>query len=262
MSKRLNTLGTALVALALIGPVRADEKIYEATLSSTAWVVVPRSGTAAVIDLARKRLLTNYHVVGDKTSVLIVFPYFHNGTLVTDRNFFADEAGSTALQQDGRLIKGRVIAHDAKRDLALLEVDRLPEGTRALVPAAASPRPGQRIHSIGNPAAVTALWVYTAGRVKAVFRAKFPVAVATDPKFELDARVVLVDSALYPGCSGSPAVNDQGQLIGLAQSTFDERLRGCSAFIDITEIKNFLAAHGELVELLTPLLQQGKSPRP
>jgi hypothetical protein len=48
----------------------------------------------------------------------------------------------------------------------------------------------------------------------------------------VQARIVLTDSLVNPGDSGSVVVNDQGELVAIA-SGYDPQARGCSLFIDI-----------------------------
>ena len=71
---------------------------------------------------------------------------------------------------------------DKEGDLALIRLDRVPDGVPALSSRATSPDPGQTVHSIGNPGKSGALWVYTPGKVRQVYSKKW--------KAKLDERTI------------------------------------------------------------------------
>src|SRR5437016_5661475 len=65
--------------------------LYQRTLSGTAWVIIPRGGQSGlasgwVLDVSRRLLITNYHVVGNSDNVFVVFPMFQGGTLVAEKS--------------------------------------------------------------------------------------------------------------------------------------------------------------------------------
>src|SRR5205807_7278268 len=63
----------------------SGEKIYKQTLRSTVWIIAPKgsrlasSGTGSLIDMKHKLVVTNYHVVGDSSQVLVLFPDYQKG---------------------------------------------------------------------------------------------------------------------------------------------------------------------------------------
>src|SRR5262249_41860384 len=156
-------LGMLLVVSACLAPrsVPAQsentEKIYQRLLKSTVWVVALRSkdpatnrtalatGSGSLIDRARRLVLTNYHVVDkDSEKVLVTFPVHQNGktAAVAERTFYWD------LIRNGRGIRGTVIAREPRCDLALIQLDTVPEDARQLPLARESPSPGQDVHSV------------------------------------------------------------------------------------------------------------------
>ncbi len=257
MSHRLLVRSLALViALGFLlppGPApgqqpkpKTGQEIYKDTLKATAWVVVPRgqpvngvlkvsTGTGSLIDRAKRIVITNYHVVTDADKVFVFFPAFDRGKLVAEREYYQK------LLPKGAGIQGTVIAKDMKRDLALIQLATLPDGVRVLPLAKASPSPGQRVHSIGNPGKSGALWVYTSGDVRQVYRKQWK---AGEPGriLELDAHVVETQSPTNKGDSGGPLVNDHGQLVAVTQGSAAEA-QLLSLFIDVSEVKALLAAH-------------------
>jgi S1-C subfamily serine protease len=231
------TAGTQLLA-------QSGEKIYQQTLKSTVWVVVPQgrgglvaSGTGSLIDTRKRLILTNYHVVGTKDAVMVFFPiYQKNGEVMSDRKTYLN--GKTN-------IPGKVVFRDSKKDLALIQLALLPKGAKELPLAAKSPRPGQRLHSIGNPGVSGALWAYNFGTVKQLSTKQGRTSGADG--FEIDAKVVETTSPLNPGDSGGPVVNDAGELVAVTQGHVSEgraQGAGVSIFIDVSEVKRILTSSG------------------
>src|SRR5262249_37075918 len=136
---------------------------YQNTIRSTALILVPKGdktgiGSGCVIDLNRKWVLTNQHVVEDAETVLVVFPRFENGSVIADPK-----------QYKGTALNARIVVSDYRRDLAPLEVDSIPSGTKPIAIAERSARPGQTLHSIGNSGGdIGLLWRYIPGKVRQV----------------------------------------------------------------------------------------------
>jgi S1-C subfamily serine protease len=232
------TLLLTLTVLLAAAPARADDgpAIYQRLLRSVVWIRSDRSrgfatGTGSVIDRPRRLVLTNYHVVSDNPRAVALFPAFHDGKLIAEREWYANR-----VQRDG--IKAKVIALDRKRDLALLQLDELPKEAEAIPLAPASPSPGQNVHSVGNPGDSGALWVYTPGKVRQVYFKKWQAKLGNETA-TFEAEVVETDSAINPGDSGGPLVDDKGQLIGVTQGiSLNARL--LSTFIDVSEVHHLL----------------------
>src|SRR6266581_3447410 len=95
-----------------------------------------------------------------------------------------------------------VIAVDAEGDLALLKVDAPPNLVRPLSLDRTSPQEGESVVVIGNPFGLEGS--VTNGIVS---------AVRDIPGF---GRIIQITAPISPGSSGSPVVNMQGQVIGVA----------------------------------------------
>jgi len=223
-------------------PVDNGEKIYDRTLHSTVWILMPitgtraRTGSGSVIDLNRRLILTNYHVVGDDETGFVSFPIFQNGKLVAERE---------AYRAPGKRIPAKVVARDPKRDLAVLQLEGpVPAEARAIKLAKDSPSPGQHVHSIGNPGASGALWVYTEGSVRQVYHNKIHTMDRDSGKgFDIDARVVETQSPVNQGDSGGPVVNDKGELVAVVHGHLsDSQARSMSIFIDVSEVRDMLVS--------------------
>ncbi len=226
---------TAFAVVTLLGPLpsaRADVKVYQEALGSTAWVLAKNSGetssgTGVLVDAERKLVITNYHVVGDARAAVIFFPEIKDGQPIVSRQHYL-----TNVKRLGT--RGRVVGVDRKRDLALVELEQLPSGAKAIPLATSSIGPGEQVESIGNPGATEALWVYTSGTVRAVYQKKFRTGAG-----EHDFKVVETQSPINSGDSGGPVVNSQGQLVAVSQA-ISPKARLVSYCVDITEVKDFL----------------------
>lgn len=232
----------AAIALFQFGPAAwaqdAGVRAYQNTLKSTVWVHSNRgsalaTGSGALIDRPRQLVVTNYHVVGDVDRATVFFPAFRDGRPVAEKSYYNQRARELG-------IRGRVVARDKRADLALIQIERVPNGAQALSLAPAPVQAGQTVHSIGNPGRSDALWVYTPGKVRQVYhkrwRAKVDNAVLT-----FDAQVVETDSPTNPGDSGGPLVNDKGELAAVTEGgAVDAQL--LSTFIDVSEVQRLLAS--------------------
>jgi tetratricopeptide (TPR) repeat protein len=95
-----------------------------------------------------------------------------------------------------------VVAVDAEADIALLKVDAPPNQVRSLSLDRTSPQEGESVVVIGNPFGLEGS--VTNGIVS---------AVRDIPGF---GRIIQITAPISPGSSGSPVVNMQGQVIGVA----------------------------------------------
>jgi S1-C subfamily serine protease len=220
-----------------LGPVSTPlgrEAIYAQTLKSTVWVVCrPRNGTQVtgtgwVVDGERGYVMTNEHVVGQEREVAIYFPERDtNGEVVAQREDYFHGQTPTV---------GNVIRTDPRRDLALIQLNQASRTLHSLVLSPASPRPGQEVHTVGNPGFSGALWVYTFGTVRQVYHTRNQAQTGS----RIDAMVVETQSPTNAGDSGGPVVNDRCELVAVVQSHCrDARL--VTIAIDVSEVRSFLA---------------------
>jgi S1-C subfamily serine protease len=227
------------------------EKVYQRLLKSTVWIVVPKSrdnttnrlvvttGSGSLVDRARRLVLTNYHVVRhvvgkDSEKVIVAFPVFQNGksVAVAERSFYLNLINTSGG------IRGKVIAWEEKCDLAVIQLEKVPEDARQLPLARESPSPGQDVHSVGNPGQSGALWVYTPGKVRQVYHNKWHSGTGKD-RLDLEAKIVETQSPINRGDSGGPLVNNKGELVAVTQGHLLDAQQ-LSLFIDVSEVRNFL----------------------
>lgn len=201
----------------------ANENVYETVLRSTTWIVGSEmSGSGVLIDADRKLVVTNAHIVGNDSRLTVFFPIVLQGQIECDEEYYARHADKVG-------IIATVVAVDSIRDLALLELESIPKSA-TVIEFGTSARPGQIVHSIGNPDSSDALWIYTAGYVRANYFKKM-----ADNRMQ----VVETSSPTNPGDSGGPIVDDSARLVGITQSYMTES-RLVSNGVDISEIVWFV----------------------
>ena len=235
----------AIPAADKTGPLSGKE-IYQRTLKSMVWIAhvvelgggkaALTTGSGSLIDVPQRLILTNYHVVGNEKEVRVFFPQFDKqNKLIAAKDHYLQQ-----LRMGGGLV-GTVVYADHQRDLALIKVPKLPQGTTAIPMAREGVGPGDTVHSIGNPGASDALWAYTPGAVKAVYKKTWAVKDRTEGTMNFEAQVVETTSPVNPGDSGGPLLNGQGELVAVTQGGVVSAQGTISYFIDISEVRAVLA---------------------
>lgn len=233
----------ALLLLMLSGvPLTAQEPaggsgVYKRALPAMVWIQSSRpggsaTGSGSLIDAERKLVLTNYHVVEDNPRAVAFFPEFRDGQAVPEKAYYRDRSARLA-------IPARVILTNKAADLAVLQLQRVPEGAKPLTLADASPDPGATVHSIGNAGRSGALWGYVRGTVRQVYRKKWQAQLSRKRLQTFEARVVETDSPTNPGDSGGPLLSDEGKLVGVTQGGA-LNAQSVSFFIDVSEVRAVL----------------------
>jgi HEAT repeat protein len=226
----------------------SGQKIYQYLLKSTALLIRPAGtlpdgrvkiimGSGGLLDRTNRLVLTNFHVVGDSDKVFVFFPTYKDGKLIAEQEYFFKQA------REKDAIQGKVVAKDGKIDLALLQLDRLPDGLQALPLAGARTSPGAPVYSVGHPGRSGGLWVYTEGKVRQLIHKKWKAQDSEGKDvLDCDADVVLTDSATNPGDSGGPLVNGRGEVVAVVHGS-DPGSRLVSLFIDLPEVKRLLDSY-------------------
>jgi S1-C subfamily serine protease len=226
----LSMLGLASWATAAEEADAAD--IYRGILTSTVIVQTSNSyGSGCLIDEEHKLVVTNYHVVYPNKTVEVIFPRFKDGKLLPERSAY----------KNIKAIKAKVLKSDVKRDLALLQLESLPPGVTAVKLAEKEPTPGTRIHSVGNPASTDAHWLYAWGRVRQVYQRTWESRVGQKTKLKHACRVLETVSAVNPGDSGGPVIDDNGELVGLVHG-YSKVGNQIGVMIAAAEVRDFLLA--------------------
>lgn len=238
----LTLLGSMLAGLASSD---ANPQIYESLLDNTVCILnldEKSSGTGVVVDAEKRLVVTNYHVVGKASTVAVYFSaYNKEGDLETNWKTYAGQF--EALHFDRIAAVGKVIGTWEKRDLALVQLDVIPDDVQGVKLAESSIQPGQSIHSIGNPDASDAMWVYSPGSVRAVLHKKWKYESGQ----KVESYAIETTSPINSGDSGGPVVNDQGELVGI-NASFSHYGRLFSTAVDIREVRSLLDWHTQSVQ--------------
>ncbi len=261
----MRAIVAAVLGLALTGAatraqdappaVTGGAKVYRQAVPSVAWIQSTRTGglatgSGALVDEKRRLVLTNYHVVQDNPRVTVFFPELRNGSPVPERDYYQDRAGRLG-------VPGQVVGLNKTADLAVIQIDKVPEGVKAIPLATSSPDPGEAVHAIGNAGRSGALFGYVRGTVRQVYKKKWQAALSPRNVATFDARVIETDSPTNPGDSGGPLLNDAGQLVGVTQGGATNA-KDISYFIDITEVRRVL--DGKLSPRADPDTAAAKEP--
>jgi HEAT repeat protein len=215
----------------------AGQSIASRLLKSTVWVCTrgkspPSYGGGVLVDAGEKLVLTNYQTIHAAPEVVVYFPVYDNGTLLTRP---ADYAGAAARgMQYGKGV--RVVSWDRLIDLALLSLaDRLPDGVRPIRVAPESAPPGTDVHALGAEGVDGQtfegnLWRYARGKLRQVSPVEQRAVTRTGRRA----------AALNSVDRGSPVVNDRCELLGLRATSSSPPLIDYT--IDSREVRTFLAA--------------------
>jgi HEAT repeat protein len=228
-----------LFAQSIEAPKRPE--IRDHLLKSSALVRVVAKGEAgwgsgSLVDRQNRLILTNYHVMSTIDQFSIVFPvHAKNGELLVNKDDYFDNQ----LKPKVETYNGKLLHKDSHRDLALIQLDRLPSDVQTIPLGVKSVKGADTVYSMGNAGASGGLWKFTVGTVNnEVFKKKYRTG-GLDGSFEINARIVETDSPINPGDSGGALVNDYGELVGVTQGQ-NIYAKGVSLFIDVQEARNFI----------------------
>ena len=166
------------------------------------------------------KIITNWHVIDGSDSLSV----WTKPNKMVDENFLITEVES---------YNAKLINQDKTKDLALLEVERLPINVKALSFGKFSKiRPGQTSFAIGHPEGL--LWTFTSGMISQVR----PNYVWRYKGSRHKANVIQTQAAINPGNSGGPLFNKDKELIGV--NTFTSEGENLNFAIAVDDVVNFL----------------------
>jgi serine protease Do len=190
--------------------------VYEATIDSVVLVTVfgddeaPSGlGSGFVVD---DRVVTNDHVVGDADEVELQF-------------------------RDEQWRAADVIGTDVHSDLAVLEVDDLPDAAMGLSLAGAEPTVGQEVLALGNPLGLDAS--ISQGLVSGIDR-----SLPSPTGFSIPG-AIQTDAPVNPGNSGGPLVDLSGDVVGVVFAGAGQTIGFAIAAALAARVVPALAADGE-----------------
>ncbi len=140
-------------------------------------------GSGIIVNARKGYILTNYHVIDGADEIQVKL---HNGY-----RYEAKELG-----------------HDARADLAIIEIDA-PDLQQARLGSSAQVEPGDIVLAVGSPWGLDQ--TVTQGIISAKGRS---IGSLLDRRIS-DAVAIQTDAAVNPGNSGGPLVNIHGEVIGI-----------------------------------------------
>ena len=142
------------------------------------------------------------------------FVYGEDGTIVTNRHVVEAGKSYEVVFSNGERQRARLIGADADSDLAVLQVEELPDGAKPLPMADAdSLQVGQLVAAIGNPfgeqGSMSLGIISGLGRSLPSQRATVAGSSYSLPQ------VIQTDAPINPGNSGGPLLNLAGEVVGV-----------------------------------------------
>lgn len=231
-SQIIKVVYALIVISAAINSVHADAGVYRRTLSGTVLVLADGSaGTGVLIDRPNRLVVTCNHVAGQSEKAVIFFPIFADGRLVSDPSAYA-------AQRERNSLNATVVMRSPRQDLALLQLERLPETVQAVPLAMRDLDPGEEICTIGNSGIDgAALWRYSTGTVRQSYFKQLRVDDAW-----IETTVLETQLPISSGDSGGPILNSEGELVALSMTASDPQNSICLG-IDVREIQSMHARY-------------------
>lgn len=207
---------------------------HQKLLKSSGWIRFEVSGgmshgTGGIIDLDRKLMVTNHHVVDGQDTVWVIFPEFKDGKLIREESHYAKQKG----------VKATVIDRDYTRDLAVIQLESLPSDAEKLTLAADEPDEGDTIRTIGGftNGGDGLVW----GGVRGEVRTVGPQDHRGKP-----VRHLLSDASTNGGNSGAPVINEAGELVGV-HCAHKLKAINVAMHVSVKELKEYLSEVDALV---------------
>lgn len=268
MKNFLVTVAAGMAASVVLGSfpasLRADNPVYQKVAPTTVGfyerivagtrVFDGLSGSGVLVDAERKIVVTAEHVVRDQVraghgKVMVMFPRKDDkGNVITDARYYQKKRNAPFR------IPGTVIYHNRLKDLALVRLDRVPEGATAISLAKKGPGIGDRVHVLGNSTfflttsdfrVTGGAFGYSTGYIRNIYHSD-DETLDTPPAFVLGPitqifRALAHHSPSNPGDSGGPVVNDAGELVGIhSQSRISGRIQSWKESVHLDEIRRAL----------------------
>jgi hypothetical protein len=230
--------------------------LYDKVVRSCVYILTPlkgghAEGSGSLIDVEKRIVVTNYHVVEEQEKVFVVFPVFIKGELLTDKEKYKQRVVNQGLG-----IKGTVLCRDKSRDLAFVQVESVPEGATAIRLAKTSPRPNAPVWQIGNAGAIKQAFRVSRGEVSAVGHVKDIVGAGAE-SFQVDCKMITATNPINSGDSGGPLYDKRGYQVGVSEATLTTaKLVGW--FVDVTEIRALLAE--KKIQIKEPKEEEDSTP--
>lgn len=224
----------------------ATEKVYLEALPGTLLICSTKKSedstenrlrTGFVIDKENRLALTQYSALaGEGFKVVALAPLYIGERLETSSGPYQE------MLNKGKGLPASIVAVAPKSDLAILQLEVLPENTKALRLAKVPGKVGGRVLVICAAFSTKEMWTYTPGIIAGVAPRKWHEdgpGLPGAPGFDFDCRVMQTEHFLVQAQMGGPVVNERGEVVAMNQGVGDG---GKTANIDLAEIRTLLAS--------------------
>ncbi len=216
-------------------PAKREPSFVDEMARSTVWIRPTATDVrcaGVVIDRERRWVLTSAGGVGPFDRVGVAFPILgKDGEIVGEVAAYKD---GVELQLAQRWHAGTVLHRDGRRDLALVQLDLLPDGVNGVSLAPRDPALAERAVALSHPAGLEFAFAASSGS----FRQRGSVALS---RAESSAKP-LVNLFQLPATGtapGGPICNERGELLGV-QAAKEAPLHQAYA-ASLAEVRSFLA---------------------
>jgi len=196
-------------------------EVYKKAAPATVLIVTDQSVGSGVVISSQGEVLTNWHVLQGAKQLAVVFKPQRGVEVRKDLAFAAS-----------------LIKRDQVADLALLKIQAPPQNLRVLpLGNIMEVEVGQDVHAIGHPGGE--VWTYTTGTISQV---RPGYQWKGNDGLLHQSRVIQTQTALNPGNSGGPLLNDQAEIIGI--NSFRGEGEGLNYAVAVDMVKAFLQQAG------------------
>lgn len=225
---RQAVLGLALLALTSCRPtselgVEATPPLPGLVQVSTSW----NQGNGFLVDRGERLIVTSAETVGSHKEVDVVFVVVEDGKVKVRRDFYKQQPKQ----------KAKVLSKDPVRDLAVLQVEAVPEGVQELKLAAKTPDEGSTVQTVVDPGLKSTQWAAKPSTVTAIGDQDFATAAGQRVKgkmLEID-----LDSKYSRASGGAPVANEAGEVVGVFTSSAASKPKMYA--IEATPVRNLVS---------------------
>lgn len=212
--------GTALTPTDTAEPERTSAAAQSTATLQRINETTPAAGAGLDLDL-QTDLIQVYEVANPSVVYIVTdtgsgsgFVYDRQGHIVTNQHVIASTRSLEVVFSNGDRRRASVVGSDEDGDLAVIQVDSLPEGVQPLPIAAEDDlRVGQLVVAIGNPFGEQGSM--SMGIVSGLGRSlPSQMDLATGSAYSLP-EVIQTDAPINPGNSGGPLLNLNGEVVGV-----------------------------------------------
>lgn len=226
-------IGAAVIFLAGCGTATQDYIDVTAPVSASALVLsAEHPGNGFLIDRKERFLLTTQRVVNQRGEIEVVFPVIEQGKALVQRSTWLARAKSS------RTTKGRVLITSESRDLALIELQSVPDGVIELKLAKDSPGKDTPVQFLGAADRNDLVWAPASSKIRKI--GLMEVTFENNQTVSNQMFGLEVSGQRAKGVSGGAVVNENNEVVGVIAS--DAAQRGPMRCTDLSEIRVVLAA--------------------